>query len=92
MGWGAFSAAVKAKKDHVFHEIWKIKRGPRGKGLHELQKEYVLLQARGEALVKKIEKGSKGPNDQNVRQLNAINAAMERIREKVEKDYGVLLR
>jgi hypothetical protein len=92
VGWGAFSAAVKAKKDHVLHEIWKIKRGPRGKGLHELQKEYVLLQARGEALVKKIEKGSKGPNDQNVRQLNTINAAMERIRGKVEKDYGVLLR
>lgn len=92
VGWAAFSAAVKVKKDHVLHEIWKIKRGPRGKGLHELQKEYGLLQAQGEALVKKIEKGSKGFRDENTRQeLNKINAAMERIRKKIEKDYGVLL-
>lgn len=92
VGWAAFSAAVKAKKDHVLHEIWKIKKGPRGKGLHELQEQYGLLQAQGEALMKKIEKGSKGFRDENTRQeLNKINAAMEQIRKKVEKDYGVLL-
>ena len=92
VGWAAFSAAVKAKKDHVLHEIWKIKKGPRGKGLRELQEQYGLLQAQGEALVKKIEKGSKGFRDENTRQeLNKINAAMEQIRKKVEKDYGVLL-
>lgn len=92
VGWAAFSAAVKAKKDHVFHEIWQIKRGPRGRGLHELQQEYARLQAQGEALVKKIQKSAKGFRDENTRQeLNKINATMEQIRKKVEKDYGVLL-
>jgi hypothetical protein len=90
VGWAAFSAAVKAKKDHVLHEIWKIKRGPRGKGLHELQEEYALLRAQGEALVKKIEKSAKGFRDENTRQeLNKINTAMEQIRKKLAKDFGV---
>lgn len=92
VGWAAFSAAVKAKKNHVLHEIWKIKRGRRGKGLHEIQEEYARLQAQGEALVKKIEHSSKRFRDGNTRQeLNKINAAMEQIRKKVEKDFGVLL-
>jgi hypothetical protein len=92
VGWAAFSAAVKAKKDHVFHEIWQIKRGPRGRGLHELQEEYARLQAQGETLVKKIQKSAKGFRDENTRQeLNKINATMEQIRKKVEKDYGVSL-
>lgn len=92
VGWAAFSAAVKAKKDHVFHEIWQIKRGPRGKGLHELQEEYARLQAQGEAFVKKIQKSAKGFRDENTRQeLNKINVTMEQIRKKVEKDYGVSL-
>ena len=90
VGWAAFSAAVKAKKDHVLHEIWKIKRGPRGKGLHELQEDYARLRTQGEALVKKIEKGSKSLRDENTRQkLNEINAAMEQVRKKLEKDFGV---
>jgi hypothetical protein len=92
VGWAAFSAAVKAKKDHVLHEIWKIKRGPRGKGLHELQQEYARLRARGEALIKKIEKSPKSFRDENSRQeLNKINAAMDQIRKKAEKDFGISL-
>jgi hypothetical protein len=88
VGWAAFAAAVKAKKDHVLHEIWQIKRGPRGKGLHQLQEEYARLQAQGEALIKKIKKSSKGFADENTQELNKINAAMEQIRKKIEKDYG----
>lgn len=92
VGWAAFSAAVKARKNHVLHEIWKIKRGARGKGLHELQEEYARLQAQGEALVKMIEKRSKGFRDKNSRQqLHKINAAMEKVRKKLEKDFGVSL-
>ena len=92
VGWAVFSAAVKAKKGYVFHEIWQIKRGPRGRGLHELQEEYARLQAEGEALVKKIQKSAKGFRDENSRrELNKINATMERIRKKVKKDYGVSL-
>ena len=61
-------------------------------GLHELQEEYARLQAQGEALVKKIQKSAKGFRDENTRQeLNKINATMEQIRKKVEKDYGVSL-
>jgi hypothetical protein len=40
--------------------------------------------------VKTIEKTSKKISDQNLRQqLNKINTAMEQIRKKLEKDYGV---
>ncbi len=92
IGWEAFSAAVRARKDHVLHEIWKIKKGPRGKGLHELQKEYALLQAQQEALLRKLKNRSRRFKSQNVRQeLNHVKGAMERIRKKLEKDYGILL-
>jgi hypothetical protein len=93
VGWAAFSEAVRAKKRHVFHEIWKIKKGPRGKGLHELQEEYALLQAQGEALVKEFRSTSKHPRDESLRQkLNKINAAMEKIRKTLERDYGISFR
>jgi hypothetical protein len=92
VGWAAFSEAVRAKKHHVFHEIWKIKKSPRGKGLHELQKEYALLQAQREALVKKFKKTPKRLRDESIRQkLNKINRAMEQRRKKLEKDYGISL-
>jgi hypothetical protein len=92
VGWAAFAAAVKARKNHVIHEIWKIRRGRRGKGLHELQEEYALLKAKGVALLKNIGKASKGHNDEDIRQqLIRITAAMEQIRRKIEKDYGVSL-
>lgn len=92
VGWAAFSEAVRAKKHHVIHEIWKIRKGRRGKGLHELQKEYALLRGQREALMKKFEKTSKRLRDESIRQkLNKINAAMEQIRKKLEKDYGISL-
>jgi len=92
VGWAAFSAAVKAKKDHVLHEIWQIKRGPRGKGLHELQEEYARLRVRGKALINKIEKSPKSLRDENtLQELNKINAAMDQIRKKIEKDFGISL-
>ena len=93
VGWATFSAAVKAKKDHVFHEIWKMKPGPRGKGLHELQKEYTRLQTQRETLLKKLEKTSKSFRKVNIRQkLHTISATMEKIRKTLEKDYDILLR
>ncbi len=66
VGWEAFSAAVKARKDHILHEIWKIKKGPRGKELHELQKEYALLQAQHAALSRKFKKRSTRYKGQSV--------------------------
>jgi len=92
IGWEAFLAAVKARKHHVLHEIWKIKKGRRGKGLHELQNEYVLLQARRTALSRKIKKHSRGFKDHGLRQeLSRISVRMEGIRKKVKEDYGILL-
>jgi hypothetical protein len=92
VGWSAFAAAVKAKKDHIFQEIWKIKKGPRGKGLHELQAEYAWLQAQGKALLKKIRKSSKGlRNERNRKELHNINAAMERIRKTLKEDFDISL-
>ncbi len=88
IGWKAFSAAVKARKHHVLHEIWKIKKGPRGKDLHELQKEYALLHAQRATLLRKIGRRSNG---QSVRQeLNRVRTRMERIQKKVKEDYGIL--
>jgi hypothetical protein len=87
-----FSAAVKEKSDHVIQEIWQIKKGPRGKALHELQREYTVLQNQRQTLLKKLKRKANRDQDEAAdRQLKTIDAALSRIRRKVEKDYGVSL-
>jgi len=92
VGWLTYSAAVKGKSDHVVQEIWKIKPGPRGKGLHELQREYALLQTQHAKLTKQLR--SQAERRQRAvmkRQIDTIDADLSRIRKQVEKDYGILL-
>ena len=92
VGWMTFSAAVKEKSNHVIQEIWQIRKGPRGKGLHELQKEYADLQHRRETFQKTLKrKAERNRDEATVRQLDAIDAALSRIRRRVEKDYRLLL-
>ena len=92
VGWTAYSAAVKEKSNHVIQEIWQIRKGPRGKELHELQREYRVLQNQRRSLLNRL-KGKAGPQRDEAanRQLESIDAALSQIRRKVEKDYGVLL-
>jgi len=92
VGWLTYSAAVKEKSDHVIQEIWQIKPGPRGKDLHELQREYHGLQGQRAALAKSLR--SQAERRQRAvlkRQLGSIDAELSRIRKEVEKDYGILL-
>ena len=92
VGWLAYSAAVKEKSDHVIQEIWQIKRGPFGKDLHELQREYATLQTQRPKLVKQLNsKTNRKPEAIFNRQLRAIDLELSRIRKEVEKDYGILL-
>ena len=92
VGWMTFSAAVKEKSDHVIQEIWQIKKGPRGKELHELQREYAFLQNQRQTLLKTLKRKAHRDQDEAAgRQLKTIEAALSRIRRKVEKDYGILL-
>jgi len=92
VGWLTYSAAVKEKSDHVIQEIWQIKRGARGKDLHELQSEYVVLQARHARLAKRLKSQVKLHQRAVLKhQLEAIAAELSRIRKQVEKDYGILL-
>ena len=92
VGWLTYSAAVKEKSDHVIQEIWKIKRGPRGQGLHELQKEFALLKTQRQSLTKQLKSKTRGkPEPKFSRQLRALDAELSRIRKKVEKDYGIVL-
>jgi len=92
VGWLAYSAAVKEKSDHVIQEIWQIKRGPFGKDLHELQREYATLQTQRAKLVKQVKsKTNRKPEAKFKRQLRAIDLELSRIRKEVEKDYGILL-
>jgi hypothetical protein len=93
VGWTAFSAAVKEKSHHVIQEIWQIRKGPHGKALHELQREYAVLQNRRQTLLKKRRGKATRRRDQATdRQLKTVDAALSRIKEKVKKDYGILLR
>jgi hypothetical protein len=92
VGWLTYSAAVREKSNHVIEEIWKVKRGARGKDLHELQKEYGLLQAQHAMLAKRLK--SQINRQQRVemkRQIGAIDAKLTQIRKQVERDYGILL-
>jgi hypothetical protein len=92
VGWMTFSAAVKEKSDHVIQEIWQIKKGPRGKELHELQREYAVLQNQRRTLLKTVKRKAIRDRDEAAdRRLKTIDAALSKIRRKVEKDYGVLL-
>jgi hypothetical protein len=93
VGWLVYSAAVKEKSDHVIQEIWQIKKGPHGKDLHELQKEYAILQNKRQTLITRLKQKPNYPRDEAVaRQLKAIDASLSRIRRKVETDYGISLR
>ena len=92
VGWLAYSAAVKEKSDHVIQEIWQIKRGPFGKDLHELQREYATRQTQRAKLVKQLKsRTNRKPDAIFNRQLRAIDSELSRIRTEVEKDYGILL-
>jgi hypothetical protein len=92
VGWLAYSAAVKEKSDHVIQEIWQIKKGSVGKDLHELQREYVILQSQRATLVKQLKsKTNRKPDAIFNRQLRAIDSELSRIRKELEKDYGILL-
>ena len=92
VGWLTYSAAVREKSDHVIQEIWQIKRGARGKGLHEVQRRYDLLQAQHATLAKQLK--SQPTRQQRAvlkHQVGAIAAELSRIRKQVKKDYGILL-
>jgi hypothetical protein len=92
VGWLTYSAAVREKSDHVIQEIWQIKRGARGKDLHELQRKYVILQARRARLAKRLRSPANLQKRAVLRQqLGAIASALARIRKQAEKDYGILL-
>lgn len=92
VGWLTYSAAVREKSHHVIQEIWKIKRGARGKDLHELQREYALLQAQHASLAKRLKsQANRQQRGMLKRQLGILDAELSRIRKQVEKDYGILL-
>lgn len=92
VGWLAYSSAVKEKSDHVIQEIWRIKRGPFGKELHELQGEYSRLQAQRAELMKRLKvKAGRKPDAASTGQLKAIESEISRLRKAAERDYGILL-
>ena len=87
--WGTFAQGVERGEDHVWSEIWERRRGPRGKSLEELKKEYDALGAQAAPLRKKLASGSVTPRD--LRQLAAIEGKKSKIYKKAEDDYGVTL-
>jgi hypothetical protein len=92
VGWTAFSAAVKEKSDHVLQEIWRVRKGPHVKGLHELQNEYAELQQQRETLLRKLKKQGKGFRMRPVRrQVKVVDVKLKQVRKEIEKDYGISL-
>jgi hypothetical protein len=92
VGWLAYSAAVKEKADSITQEIWQIKKGRRGKDLHELQNEYGVLRKQRQRLLKRLKrKAGQNRNEAARRQLKSMDAALAQIQRKVKQDYGILL-
>lgn len=89
-GWSAYSAAVRKGKKVIFQETWQRRRGPRGKGLHDLQAEFIALKAQCQSLQKKIRKSAKNALAEKLRrELARVKEQMARINRKLEKDYAV---
>jgi hypothetical protein len=92
VGWLAYSAAVKERAGSITQEVWQIKKGRRGKDLHQLQNEYGVLKKQGQRLLNRLKRPSKhNRNEAARRQLKSVDAALAQIRRKVKQDYGILL-
>lgn len=91
VGWTAFSAAVKEKSNYVVQEIWRIKKGPHSKGLHELQIEYTDLQRQRKILKDKAKKRGKRVRDPALGQVKLLEAKLATIRKQIKKDYWISL-
>ena len=84
--WQVYSGAVERGEDHVMEERWVKRRGPRGKSLEGLRKEYNELKPEYSRLLKEF---ISNPSDQALhRKLQAVQNKRSYISHKVEKDYG----
>lgn len=85
--WEVYSEAVEKGESSVSWEYLEKKRGPRGKSLEELRKEYAVLKPEYQKLFEELQSG-KSADPKIHRKLIAIERKMDRISEKVENDYG----
>lgn len=86
VAWRCFSNAIERGEDYVLEEQWEKKRGPKGKSLEDLTKEYAALKPEHQELQKELQ----STNDPKIFQkLAAIESKMFRISDRMEKDYDV---
>ena len=85
--WRTYAQAVERKEDHVTGEIWRRRRGPRGKSLEELLEEQVRLQNEINALLKRQEEENLAGKD-FLKLVRPLNARLFKIEEKLARDYG----
>ncbi len=84
--WQVHSGAVERGEDHVMEERWVKRRGPRGKSLQELWREYNELEPEYLRLQKEF---MSNPKDLALRRkFQAVASKRSNIEERVEKDYG----
>ena len=87
--WQVYSGAVERGEDHVMEEHRGKRKGPRGKSLEELRREYDKLEPEYRRSLKEF---ISKPNDQALRRIfQAVENKRSRISDKVEKDYGFTL-
>ena len=92
VGWTAFFQPPSKKNlTMLSKKIWRIKKGPHSKGLHELQIEYTDLQRQRKILKDKAKKRGKRVRDPALGQVKLLEAKLATIRKQIKKDYGISL-
>ena len=85
--WAGYSRAVEAGEKFIREEYWEKRKGPKGKSLEDLTKEYAALEPEHQKLMEKL-LSIKSPDPKLHRKVIAIERKMSRLSDKAESDYG----
>ncbi|HXV84089.1 MAG TPA: SprT-like domain-containing protein [Candidatus Binatia bacterium] len=83
--WSCYFHAVKSGQDHVMGEIWKPRRGPKGKPLHELLVEQRALETQLHELQQNF---IKTQDRALMKTIGQVSRQYYFITDKLERDYG----
>jgi len=85
--WIFYSRAVEEGKKFISGEHWEKRKGPKGKSLEDLRKEYAALKPGYEKLLKKFLSKNR-PDPKLHRKVIALERKMDRLSDKAERDYN----
>jgi hypothetical protein len=84
--WTVYHRTIEQGKDYIINEVWKRRRGPRGKARHELLTEFRVLDEQ----VQKLQEKYFATHDKTVlRDMQRLERKKDRLQEKLSRDYGI---